>query len=107
MSRRGFRKPDGWTRLSPPGRKVNACWRHDETGWLVRHCGHPTALYPYYAVEPEREEEHLFVTHNALGFADLTAAFEQVEDLIAGRRSVCHEEIDRHGFLVLCISRAA
>lgn len=27
-------------------------WQHP-TGCTVRHCGHPTALYPYYAALPD------------------------------------------------------
>lgn len=23
------------------------------SGWIVRHCGHPTALYPWYLISPE------------------------------------------------------
>lgn len=42
----------GWTRLSTPGDKLRSMWRH-ESGILVRHCGHPTAIRPYYLIHPE------------------------------------------------------
>lgn len=27
-------------------------WVHLSSGWRVAHCGHPTALWPYYPVTP-------------------------------------------------------
>ena len=33
----------------PGGR--NWAWKHRATGVIVRHCGHPTALRPYYVPE--------------------------------------------------------
>lgn len=42
---------DGWEGLGggPGGR--NWAWKHQATGVVVRHCGHPTALRPYYVPE--------------------------------------------------------
>jgi len=37
----------GWRRVDPkPWRKTSAIWRH-ERGWLIEHCGHPTANWPW------------------------------------------------------------
>lgn len=27
-------------------------WLHVPSGWKLCHCGHPTALWPYYCVNP-------------------------------------------------------
>ena len=46
------RQRPGWIRLAGGSFGV---WRHRATGWTVRHCGHPTALYPYYGEPPPRD----------------------------------------------------
>lgn len=40
----------GWVRLRGG---VGGRWRHEATGWEVRHCGHPTALWPYFGKHPD------------------------------------------------------
>jgi hypothetical protein len=40
----------GWTRIAGG---CGGRWRHDASGWIVAHCGHPTALWPYTARDPE------------------------------------------------------
>lgn len=47
-----------WERTDPPrpqdrgrARHKFATWRH-RSGYLVKHCGHPTALYPWYILAP-------------------------------------------------------
>jgi hypothetical protein len=42
------RQRAGWTRLRGG---LFGCWRHS-SGWSVHHCGHPTALWPYYGLPP-------------------------------------------------------
>ncbi len=42
----------GWEALGPPGVKGSRYWRH-ASAVTVRHCGHPTALRPYYVEDPE------------------------------------------------------
>lgn len=84
-----FRR-DGWTRLSSPGNKCGARWRHVASGWEVRHCGRPTANWPYYAVDPS-DPARCTVTHNGLGFRDLNAAFDAVEGVVAGRYRATNE----------------
>jgi len=59
-------------------------WRHDASGWEVQHCGHPTALYPYYAVDPAHPETAT-VTHNGRGFRTLEVVFDAIEGVLAGR----------------------
>jgi hypothetical protein len=72
-----------WTRLSKPGCKCSALWRHDPSGWLVQHCGHQTAIWPYYLVDPAFPESAT-MTHNGRGFTALLAAFEAVEGIVEG-----------------------
>lgn len=61
-----------WRRLSPPGDKMRATWFHAATGWTVHHCGHPTANWPFYAINPNGET---VVAWNGLGFKDARTAF--------------------------------
>ena len=42
-----YRRRPGWTKAHE-GR-----WDYHATGYSVRHCGHPTALWPYYGETPE------------------------------------------------------
>lgn len=74
---------DGWTRLSLPGDKLGAHWRHDASGWEVRHCSHPTSNYPYHGTDPSRPER-VVVTHNGRGFDCLGTALAIVEAIVAG-----------------------
>lgn len=80
----------GWTRLSAPGNKCAAHWRH-ESGWEVRHCGHPTANYPYSATDPNDPEARVCVTHNGRGFKTLAVAFDAIEGVLAGRLIATNE----------------
>jgi len=73
----------GWIRLSPPGDKCNAHWRHDASGWEVEHCGHPTANWPYFATDPAYPLDAT-VTHNGRGFRTLKAAFAAIEAVLRG-----------------------
>ena len=58
---------DGWIGLGggPDGR--NWAWKHAALGIVVRHCGHPTALRPYYVPE----DPH--VKHSSLASAQAAA----------------------------------
>lgn len=80
----------GWARLSPPGNKCATHWRH-ESGWEVRHCGHPTANYPYSATDPNDPEDRVCVTHNGKGFKTLAVAFDAIEGVLAGRLIATNE----------------
>jgi hypothetical protein len=55
----------------------------------VRHCGHPTANYPYYLVSPEpRLAGCTVVSFNGMGFCRLGIAMEVVERIVAGEAEV-------------------
>lgn len=74
----------GWKKLSPPGSSKTANHYRHVSGWELRHCGHPTANYPWYAVDPSHPET-VTVTHNGKGFRLLIEAQIAVEGVVAGR----------------------
>lgn len=77
-------KRPGWTRLSDPrASKCSQHWRH-ESGYEVRHCGHPTALWPWYVIAPAHPELCLVAEHGR-AFRLLSEAWDAVEGLVAGR----------------------
>jgi hypothetical protein len=69
----------GWTRLRSGCAGI---WRHD-SGWVVRHCGHPTALWPYYGVPPGGGE--MLLAPSGHGFQTLALAQAAVEARTTGR----------------------
>jgi len=52
-------------------------------GWEVRHCGHPTANWPYHLTDPEAPND-VIVTHNGQGFRRLIDAMAAVEMIGGG-----------------------
>ena len=66
----------GWMRLRGG---CGGVWKH-ESGWLVLHCGHPTALWPYYGVSPSGET---LLAPNGYAFRLLVLAQEAVEEQTA------------------------
>ena len=81
---RSIRSRAGWTRLSWPGDKCGAHWRHDQSGYEVKHCGHPTALYPYTIHDPAFPLD-IVMSHNGMGWAALEVALTVAEKLSWGR----------------------
>ena len=98
-----IRQRAGWTRVTPPGQKLHALWRHGTSGIELRHCGHPTALYPYFAIDPS-DRATMIVTHNGHGFIDLLAGMEQVEAMLRGELVPVEVPSDRYG-VVICLRR--
>ncbi len=90
-------KRQGWTRLSAPGNKLEARWRHDASGWEVWHCGHPTASWPYAAADPEHPGS-LTATHTGRGFRTLTIAFDQIEAVLRGDLVTVEDGPCKHGY---------
>lgn len=39
-----------WTKIS-----TNACGKgtYEKDGWIIEHCGHPTANFPYMLYDPD------------------------------------------------------
>lgn len=79
----GVRK--GWTKTREPRSGVAGEWRHNASGWLVKHCGHPTALWPYYGLRPgadERNRDELLLAGGfglGLAFRTLAECMDAVE----------------------------
>jgi hypothetical protein len=70
-----------WERVSARG-GVFGTWRH-RSGWLVRHCGHPTALWPYYLIAPDGTE--LVEVDGHRTWSTLAQAKKAVESVVYGR----------------------
>ena len=78
----------GWERLSDVS--AGKCFQrflHRPSGWMVIHCGHPTANYPYYA---EKSGEGIIVGSYGQGWRRLNDAFDAIEGLHAGRYALDH-----------------
>ncbi len=70
-----------WTRLTAPGVKCGAQWRH-VSGWLVEQCGHPTANYGWTAVTPDGLGP--IVSQSGRGWGNGTKAKAGIDALLAG-----------------------
>lgn len=80
----------GWRRGRPNVKGSD--WIH-ESGWEVRHCGHPTATWPFYLVDPS-QPQWLVVSFNGLGFKHLVVAQTVVERLVRGEATVTRDRCD-------------
>lgn len=70
-----------WTRY---GRGTATRYVH-ASGWVVRHCGHGTANWPYYLIPPEGHPcDGIVVSHNGLGFRTAEAARGVVVEIVSG-----------------------
>ena len=70
-------KTPGWTRKPSPYGKGTCGAKHIHvSGHKVIHCGHPTALWPYYIVTPTGET---VFAPNGRGFKHLAAAKAEAE----------------------------
>jgi hypothetical protein len=80
--------PNGWTRVDARiwGGREGALWQH-VSGWHVEHCGHPTALWPYYLWH-DGLPNRIVVSHNGLGFTDIKATRAMVEEISAGALAI-------------------
>lgn len=72
------RQRRGWERLRGG---CGGIWRHVASGWVVRHCGHPTALWPYYGkrslTEPDNDDKSNMLLYGGWG---LGLAFQRLAD---------------------------
>lgn len=123
-------KRAGWIRLSPPGHKLVAHWelgaelaqgvlfgrrtaevfsleappaRVGALGWSVRHCGHPTAIWPYFADHPEIDG--LVVEQDGRGFRTLEKAFTAIEAALFGDRVIAESLPSKHGRTFRIVTR--
>lgn len=81
MSRRSF-GPD-WERAASSANGKGHDWRHVPSGWVTRHCGHPTANWPYYVEHPDRPGV-IVVSFNGLGWKTVAAARAAIVELHLG-----------------------
>ena len=80
---------EGWTRLDPKERSRGRCgalWMHI-SGWHIQHCGHPTALYPYY-LHHRALPAQIVMSHNGMGFTQLRETQQIVEEIAAGALAI-------------------
>ena len=77
-----MKAPRGWTLIARGQRGKGGVWQHT-SGWTVHHCGHPTALWPYY-VAHEAKGFATVVSGTNRGFRSIVAARRAVEALVAG-----------------------
>ena len=85
-----------WTKQpNPIGGNCGASWYHI-SGWIIQHCGHPTALWPYYLVQPDGGS---VVSFNGRGFKSVAAAQSVVAGILGGFFQVttegCVENLSR------------
>lgn len=73
-----------------------ATYEHPFSGWQVHHCGHSTALWPYYLTQPGRPE--IIVSHNRLGFQNVEAAKAAVIYILCGRATVTDGCVNLNAF---------
>jgi hypothetical protein len=86
MSRNGRRTnlPEPWRRVDDSPRKTSATYRHP-SGYVIEHCGHPTALWPYALYGPGGE---LIVAPNGMAWQKSIIAAIAVGHLLAGEAKV-------------------
>jgi hypothetical protein len=77
-----------WERLAFRG------WKHD-SGWMIHHCGHPTANWPYYLVAPKTG--HIVLAQNGHGFRTSALAKDAVRAILAGYYKVKDNRVVRPG----------
>lgn len=84
-------KRSGWT--SHGKGKVG---RFDEhvSGWRVLHCGHPTALWPWYAESPDGK---MVVSESGYAWRKLETAREHIEQALAGARAISYQYVSNPG----------
>lgn len=93
----GIEEPDPrpWRRLSPPGQKITAHWVH-ASGWELRHCGHPTAIWPYHLTSPDHPGA-MVVHQDGRGFRTLEQAQRAVDGVNAGTLCLWEAPPNRYG----------
>ena len=69
-------KDPNWTRKPGPAGGTCGAKHTHISGHVIVHCGHPTALWPYYIVTPKNET---ILAPNGRGFKFLTDAKTEVE----------------------------
>lgn len=76
-----------WIKIAGDRRTKHAVYEHIYSGWKICHCGHATALWPFYLVDPAHPQIFI-VSHNNRGFHNLAAAKAAVIYILCGRATV-------------------
>lgn len=76
-----------WERFAPSCPGKGATYVHT-TGWVVRHCGHPTANWPYEVIDPGGGSH---VRTNGYGFRTVRDALAAADEFV---REWCLATID-------------
>lgn len=61
------------------------------SGWEARHCGHPTANWPYWLLDPAHPDATT-VSYSGHGFRNSGVAMDVVEAILAGRATTTDED---------------
>jgi hypothetical protein len=69
-----------WERITSPIGRIFTQYLHRPSGYVVRHCGHPTANFPYYIETPQGPN---ILAPNGRGFQRLDLAKQHVEAITA------------------------
>lgn len=80
----------GWHRLK------RGCYAHHPTEWQVKHCGHATALHPFFALSPDGKQ---VAASRARAFDSVEEAKLVVEGIIEGRLALVRHP-DRAGWWI-------
>lgn len=86
----GFRRKRTGPKGSDP--KLTTEYHH-ESGWVIRHAGHATAIHPYYLQHPDHGD-NVVVSWNGMGFSHLRAAMHAVEALSMGYYHASHDNTE-------------
>jgi hypothetical protein len=78
--------PAPWRRVDDGTRKTSARYQHPR-GYLIEHCGHPTALWPYALYGPDG---HLILAPNGRGWQKVIDAALEVDRRINATEPRCH-----------------
>lgn len=84
----------GWINLTVGKSKCGIRWMHEPSSWVVQHCGHPTANFPYALYHPQYPTDTV-VSFNGYGFKTVTIARAVVEGIVEGRYHVTSEHCNR------------
>jgi hypothetical protein len=72
--------PEPWRRLDSGRGKIGSCYWHS-AGYTIKHCGHPTALWPYQLLN---EDGETLLAQNLRAFRTLDDAAAEVDRVLAG-----------------------
>lgn len=72
--------PAPWERIDGGRGKIGSRYLHP-SGYLIQHCGHPTALWPYALYTPD---DYMVIAPNGRAWQNLQAAAIEVDRLLAG-----------------------